>query len=190
MIVQLPVGLATYTGQSQIGKPEPSRACLLLQWWRPLAAQSKPEEVLMFFEENKDIVAHCWRACLAGDLAVTEELVAVDYVWHGPGQEIESREGIQQWIASIRAGFPDVCWEVDDQLGEGNKVATRWTARGTHNGAWLDLAPTGQAVRLSGLIISRLEGGRITEEWEQFDQLTILQQLGAVPAPGHAGAAG
>ena len=144
----------------------------------------------MSTEENKGIVARCWRACFAGDLAVADELVAVDYRWHGPGQEVDSREGIKLLITSIRAGFPDVRWEADDQLAEDDKVATRWTARGTHNGAWLDIAPTGQAVRLSGLVISRLAGGQIAEEWEEFDQLGMLQQIGAVPAPEHAAAAG
>src|SRR5262245_30105226 len=128
----------------------------------------------MVLQENKGIVAHCWRACFAGDLAVADDLVAVDYLWHGPGQEIESREGIKQWIASIRAGFPDVRWEADDQTSEGDKVATRWTAHASHTGQWLELAPTGQPVRLSGLLISRLEAGRIAEEWEEFDQLAIL----------------
>jgi predicted ester cyclase len=136
----------------------------------------------MSIEENKVIVARCWRACFGGDLAVADELLVAAYQWHAPAQEVDSQEGIKELISSYRAGMPDLRWEVDDQLAEADKVATRWTMRGTHTGTLLGLAPTGKALTTTGQVISRLAGGQIVEEWEQFDQFGLFQQLGVIPA--------
>ena len=140
----------------------------------------------MSIDENKGVVARCWRACFGGDLAVADELVVADYHWHTPAQEVDSREGIKELISSYRAGMPDLRWEVDDQLAEADKVATRWTMRGTHTGTLLGLAPTGKALTITGQVISRLASGQIAEEWEQFDQFGLLQQLGVIPVPEQA----
>ncbi len=74
---------------------------------------------------------------------------------------------------------------IDDQIAEGDRVVTRWTARGTHKGEWMGIAPTGKPVTVTGILISRFAGGRVVEEWENYDALGMMRQLGAV-----AGAAG
>jgi predicted ester cyclase len=77
---------------------------------------------------------------------------------HGPG-------GIRRYATAYRAAFPDIRVTVEDQLAEDDKVATRWTARGTHLGEFLGLAPTGDEVRVSGIEFDRIIDGRIDEAW-------------------------
>jgi steroid delta-isomerase-like uncharacterized protein len=132
-------------------------------------------------QDHKAIVRRCWEECFSGNLAVVDELVGVDYRWHAPGQEVSGREGIKQLIGAFRTGMPDMRWMVDDQVAEGDKVGTRWTARGTHTGELLGIAPTGRQATITGMVFSRLADGQIVEEWENFDQLGMLQQLGAIP---------
>jgi predicted ester cyclase len=83
----------------------------------------------------------------------------------------------------FRAGYSDAQITVDDQIAEGDKVASRWTGRGTHDGELMGIAPTGKHVAVAGLTISRVENGRVVEEWTNWDTLGMLQQLGAIPAP-------
>ena len=75
---------------------------------------------------------------------------------------------------------------VEQQFAEGDLVATQWTARGTHEGELIGIQPTGKQVTVSGLTTSRLSGGKIVEEFTQWDNHGMLQQLGAIPALAHA----
>jgi steroid delta-isomerase-like uncharacterized protein len=135
-------------------------------------------------EHNKALVRRCWEACFnQGNLTLVDELCVPDYAWHGPSQEITSAEGIKHLITTIRTGLPDLQMIFEDQFAEGDKVATRWTVRGTHTGELFGIPATSRQTTFAGLIISRIADGKIIEEWEQFDQLGLLQQLGALPAP-------
>ena len=73
---------------------------------------------------------------------------------------------------------------VKQQLAEGDLVATRWSGRGTHEGELMGIEPTGKQVTVSGLTISRLEGGKIVEEFQNWDTFGLMQQLGAIKADG------
>jgi predicted ester cyclase len=138
----------------------------------------------MSAEEKKALVRGCWEECFnKGNLAVVDEFVASTYRWHGPGQEVSGREGIKQLIGLYRAAFPDFQMTFEDQIAEGDKVASRWTMRGTHTGDLLGIGPTGKQGTMTGIVISRLAGNAIAEEWENFDQLGLLQQLGVMPRP-------
>ena len=138
----------------------------------------------MSVEDNKALVRRCWEECFnQGNLAVVDALVAPTYSWHGPGQEVSGREGIKQLISLYRAAFPDIHMMFEDQIAEGDKVASRWTMRGTHTGNLLGIGPTGKQGTMTGMVISRLAGNTIAEEWENFDQLGLLQQLGVMPRP-------
>jgi predicted ester cyclase len=71
---------------------------------------------------------------------------------------------------------------VEDAIAEGDKAVTRWTVRGTHQGETEEFGPpTGKRVEIKGLTMHRVEGGKIVEEWEGYDNLGVLQQLGLVP---------
>jgi steroid delta-isomerase-like uncharacterized protein len=76
--------------------------------------------------------------------------------------------------------FPDLNVTVEDEIAEGDKVVTRWTIRGTHKGDLEGMAPTGKQIVLQGITIHRIEGDKIVEEWERYDNLGLMQQLGVV----------
>ncbi len=82
----------------------------------------------------------------------------------------------------FRAAYSDGRITVDDQVAEGDKVASRWTGRGTHDGQLMGIAPTGRRVTVPGVTVSRLENGKVVEEWTNWDTLGMLRQIGAVPA--------
>ncbi|MGZ4316423.1 MAG: ester cyclase, partial [Gaiellaceae bacterium] len=80
----------------------------------------------------------------------------------------------------FRTAFPDIAWRVDLVLGDGDLVAARWTASGTHSGAWGDVAPTGRRATFSGVNIFRFgDDGKVIEIWNHRDDLGLMEQLGA-----------
>ena len=125
-----------------------------------------------------------WR----GNFDVIDEFVAPNYVGHDPAEPepIRGPAGLRANIEKYLAGFPGGGVTVDDQIVDGEKVATRWTGRGTQTGEVAGIAPTGKEVTISGLTISRLEGGMVVEEWATWDTLGMLIQLGAIPEPARA----
>jgi len=74
---------------------------------------------------------------------------------------------------------------VEEQIAEGDKVVTRWSATGTHRGELMGVPPTGKRLSMTGIVISRCAGGRIVEEVEELDALCMMQQVGAIPAAAH-----
>ena len=95
-------------------------------------------------------------------------------------------EGAKETAKMYRNAFPDVQLSIEDQVAEGDKVVTRWIGSGTHQGEMMGIAPTGNQVRVDGMTISRIEDGKIVEEWEIYDALGMMQQLGAIPSPEEA----
>jgi steroid delta-isomerase-like uncharacterized protein len=138
--------------------------------------------------DAKKIVRQAIEEPWRGNLDLLDELVAPDYVGHDAAEPepIRGPAGAKDNIRKYRAGFPDGALTVDQQIAEGDTVATRWTGRGTQTGEIAGIAPTGKQVTVSGLTISRLEGGKIVEEWTVWDTLGMLVQLGAVPEPARA----
>ena len=133
---------------------------------------------------NKEIVRRAvegvWRD---RNLAIVDELIALDYVGHDPTQPepIQGPKGYREFVAIYQSAFEDATVTIDDQVAEGDQVVTRWTGRGTHTGELMGIAPTGKGVTVSGITISRIAGGKIAEEWELMDALGMFVQLGAVP---------
>lgn len=126
------------------------------------------------------------RAFNGGDLAVVDELVAIDGVsrtisWGMPA----GRVGLKQWIATFRLAFPDLHCILEDEIHVGDKVAAHWTMYGTHRGPFLGNRPTGRPIIVQGIIFARIANGQIVENWTLVDQMGMLQQLGIVPPSGH-----
>ncbi len=123
-----------------------------------------------------------------GNWDVIDELLAESYVGHDPSQPepIRGPEGLKANLRQYVDAFSDARITVDEQFAEGDRVATRWTARGTHSGEIAGISPTGKEVTVAGMTFSRLEGGLIVEEWVNWDALGMLVQLGAIPEPAHA----
>lgn len=137
-------------------------------------------------EENKALVRRELEEIFSkGNLDAADEVYAPAYVGHDPTEpeEIRGLEGARQYAAVFRSAFPDLHATVDDQVAEGDRVATRFTARGTHQGELEGIAPTGDRVEVPGIVISRIEGGKIVEDWTSYDALGLMQQLGVIPAP-------
>lgn len=123
-----------------------------------------------------------------GDEAALEELLAPDFVDHDalPGQP-PGREGHKQILAMFRSAFPDLQVATEDIVAEGDKVVSRWTARGTHQGELMGIAPTGKEVTIKGIDVLRIAEGRIVERWAEDNGLELMQQLGAIPELGQGG---
>jgi steroid delta-isomerase-like uncharacterized protein len=131
-------------------------------------------------EENKALARRAWESVDNPDLF--DEIYAPDVVWHEPDQEIRGLEQAKQFVTTYKTAFPDLNVTVEDQIAEGDKVVTRVTIRGTHQGETEEFGPpTGRQIEGDGVTISRIEGGKIVEEWDAYDNLTLLKQLGLVP---------
>jgi predicted ester cyclase len=139
-------------------------------------------------QENKVIITRVSEQAVgAGDLSVMDELVAEDFVDHSalPGTP-PGREGAKAFVRIFHAGFPDLSLTNEDIIGEDDKVVHRYVLRGTHQGEFMGIPPTGNRIEVHGIDELRVSGGKIVERWGQVDQLGLMQQLGVVPALGQS----
>ena len=115
-----------------------------------------------------------------GKFDVIDEIYAEDYVNHTTtsGGEIKGRQGVRDIVEQWRAAFPDVRVSLDDVFAADDRVVTRITVTGTHEGDWRGVAPTGASVDIRIISIFRIEDGQIIERWENADMLGLVQQLG------------
>lgn len=129
--------------------------------------------VRQFFEE----------AFNKGNLSVIDKLFTPDFTVRHPepgyGADLETFKAM---TAEYRKAFPDLRMTIEDELVDGDKVAIRFTACGTHLGPMGDIPPTGKAVQVRGMAIYQFENGRIAQDWVEYDQLGMLRQLGLLPA--------
>jgi steroid delta-isomerase-like uncharacterized protein len=125
---------------------------------------------------------------VAGNFDVADELVDASYIGHDVAapEPIRGHEGLKEQAKGYRGAFPDLTLTIEDQIAEGDKVTTRWTARGTHRGDLFGISPTGKQATISGITIDRFSGGKIVESWDNWDALGLMQQLGAIPAMAQA----
>ena len=144
----------------------------------------------MSLESNKAIVR---RAYLDGlnnrDLSVIEEVFDPEYTVHYPGSEpVHGIDHAKEFLTRFLAAFPDIVFSIDDQVAQGDKVVTRWSAHGTHRGDWQGMPAktkpipaSGRPVTFSATDIYLIRDGKILEEWNTLEQLEVLFQIGAVP---------
>lgn len=118
-----------------------------------------------------------------GKYDVIEELVAPTFVNHDPATgDTKGLEGTRELIEGYRSAFPDLQITIEEQIAEGDLVATRWTAKGTHKGELMGIAPTGKESTVTGVTIDKIKNGTIVESWNNWDTLGMMRQLGVVPA--------
>ena len=133
-------------------------------------------------EENKALVRRCIDEMEKGNWAILDELLAHDYVYHMSGRpKPVTREEYVQFARMFRTAFPDGRMTIEDMIAEGDKVVTRYTSRGTHKGDYMGIPATGKEVVSTGIVITRIAKGKIAEDWEEFDGIGYLQQLGVIP---------
>lgn len=111
------------------------------------------------------------------DYTVLHELLHDDYIYRAPGETLKGRASLQALFTGYRVALPDLNIQIDNIFGDGTQVATAFTLTGTHAGPLMDIPPTGRSVSVSGIVHSRVEEGRIVEEWELIDMATLIQQL-------------
>ena len=114
---------------------------------------------------------------------------AAQYVWEDvieqvplPGQG-PGLDGLKDILRAMRAGFPDIVFSIQEQVAERDKVASRFEWTGTHRGEFLGIPATGRTVRVWGIVIDRLEDGRIKDTRIIMDTFDLLGQLGVLPSP-------
>jgi steroid delta-isomerase-like uncharacterized protein len=135
-------------------------------------------------EENKAVVRRFLEEVFSkGNLELVDDLFAPNYVLHDPAVQGEVRgpEGIKQYVDMYRSAYPDTRFTIEDQIAEGDKVVTRWTGRGTHQGELMGIPPTGQEVTVTGIEFDRVSGGKLEETRVNYDALGMMQQLGVIP---------
>jgi steroid delta-isomerase-like uncharacterized protein len=134
-------------------------------------------------EQNKATVREFLRKVLsdgdieaAGDYFHTDMVEEVPLPGQGPGLA-----GLKETLAMLRQAFPDMRWDVEEQMAEGDRVLTRFVWRGTHQGAFLGMPPTQKPVVVWGMVIDRFEGAKIQSTRILMDTPSLMQQLGATP---------
>ena len=132
-------------------------------------------------EDNKALAQRSWEIVSQRNPDLLEEVYAADIVWHEPDQDVQGLEEAKQFYSMYLSAFPDFNATVEDVIAEGDKAVTRWTIRGTHQGEIEEFgSPTGKQVEIKGITIHRIEDGKIVEEWERYDNLSVMRQLGLV----------
>jgi steroid delta-isomerase-like uncharacterized protein len=129
-----------------------------------------------------DLLEAAWNR---GDMSVIDRTVAEQHAEHEPDGDEIGRSHLKQTVLAYRTAFPDLRMSVEDQIADGDRVAIRWTASGTHLGELNGIPATGRPAQVAGVFIHRLADGLITDSWSMFDQIGLLLQLGVIqfPAP-------
>ena len=141
----------------------------------------------MSAEKSKTIVQRYFsQVATEGNLAAVDELFSQDIAFHDPAapEDLQGTEAVKQFFSALHVAFPDLYFTVDELFAVEDKVAARWTVRGTHKGELMGIAPTKNQVTVSGVDIFHIMAGKIHEVWVSLDTLKFMQQLGVVPLPG------
>jgi predicted ester cyclase len=130
----------------------------------------------MSTEEIMAIARRIYEAFATGDPGAIDEVVGPRYVCHYMRTEF-GREDLKRNVVAMHTAFPDLEVTVEDVFAAVDRVASRYTMRGTHRGMFMGVAPTGKEVTLTGIIISRFAGSRAVEDWEYTDMLDVMREL-------------
>ena len=134
-------------------------------------------------EENKAVISSFVEEVLnQGQLERVDDLVAVDFVEVEPlpGQQ-QGREGLKQVISVFRTAFPDIHWVIEEMVGEGEKVFSRFTWHGTHRSEFFGVPATGKQITVKGMVVDRVVAGKMVESQILMDGLSMMRQLGVIP---------
>ena len=144
----------------------------------------------MSTEQNKALVRQLVEEIFnRGNISLADELLAPDFVEREelpPGMP-RDREGVKLLTTMLRSAFPDFKATIDDIVAEGDKVVIRQTWSGTQKGEFMGVPPTGKSVSFGVIDILRIAEGKFVEQWGLMDSMAMMQQLGAMPAPGQSG---
>lgn len=137
-------------------------------------------------ERNKSIVRRWFEEVWnRGSEDVIDELFSSDGVAHGIGEtdpDIHGPNDFKPFVRNLRSALPDIRIDVEEAMAENDLVCVRLLLQGTHTGEGLGIPPTGRRVRVTGLVMARMANGQMIEAWNNWDQLGLLRQIGAMPA--------
>ncbi len=133
--------------------------------------------------ENVAAVERAVEHMNSGNLEGYLEMYADDLTLHGYPPGVEGKEGVSAFYAAFAKALPDVELTLEDAVSDGDKVAVRYTIKGTHSDELMGVPATGNRVDVSGQSFFRFEDGRVVERWQSLDAVTLLTQIGALPAP-------
>jgi steroid delta-isomerase-like uncharacterized protein len=131
-------------------------------------------------EQNKALVKRMYEVFEKRDFEAYKEVVAPEYVWYLPSRSTKpiSREETIEWGKMLHNAFPDITYSIEELIAEGDKVMSRFIVRGTHKGEYQGIPATGNKIEASGVMITRIENGKIIEDKEELDALGLMMQLG------------
>jgi predicted ester cyclase len=140
----------------------------------------------MSAQENKAIVRRLYEEAITQKKPeVFDEIMSPDIIDHAPfPEQAPGLEGFKGAFALVFSAFPDYQSTVEDQIAQGDKVVTRFSSEGTHQGEFMGIAPTGNRVRVTGIDIDRVVEGKIVEHWSEADLLGMMTQLEVISKPG------
>ena len=149
-------------------------------WDEPSAVTGDPGDPEMNTATVRRMIAEVWNK---GNLPVVDEVFDTGYVLHDPAwpAEVRGPEGFKQYVAAMLGPFPDSYFTLEDIIAEGDKVAVRYTALGTHQGEFMSIPATGKQITITGTTIHRFADGKFVESWFSYDMLGFMEQLTAPP---------
>jgi steroid delta-isomerase-like uncharacterized protein len=138
-------------------------------------------------EEDKALARSFFRMMELGDPGMADDIVAADYYNHDAPDPNIGSEGVKAGVIRFKKAFPDAQVEIAFQVAEGDKVVSRYSWSGTHQGDFYGIPATGKQVHWTATITFRIVDGKIREAWYNVDRWRLMQQLGVVPSPGQSG---
>ena len=135
-------------------------------------------------EENKSIAREFLRMFESGDAGIADEIIATDYYNHDAPDPSLGRAGVKAFVTTFKDAMADAQFDLAFQVAEGDKVVSRYTWTATHEGAYFGVPATGKRVRWTQMTTFRIADGKIREVWTNWDQLGLMQRLGAIPPAG------
>jgi steroid delta-isomerase-like uncharacterized protein len=140
--------------------------------------------------DQTEAVAHRWHLEMVqeGKLELADQTVTPDVTIHANQQVFQGTDAAKQLAAALKTAFPDIQIAHLETLASGTTIAIRWTSDGTHQGDYFGVPPTGKRIHVEGIDLFHVQDGKIVEMWIEFDNMAVLQQMGAVPEAQPAGA--
>ena len=135
-----------------------------------------PEENMALYRRIYDTILN------KQDLSIIDEVVSPDYVYHDPHNPLNGPEELKKGMSAYFTAGPDLEFTVEEMIAMGDLVAKRWKGVFTHKGELMGVPPTGKKVTFTGMSFGRFADGKLVEEWEAADYLSLMQQIGAIPS--------
>jgi steroid delta-isomerase-like uncharacterized protein len=157
---------------------------------RHLTISEMKDAIVRLYDESNNVahnlavVSRIWNEIWnKGALDASDEVFTKDYLGHLPIMTVHGPEEFKNMVKVYLMAFPDVHLTVEDAFATGDRVTVRWISRGTHLGAMMGFPPSQNKIEVMGISIFRMAGSQVAEEWEGFDTLGMMQQIGAIPQP-------